>query len=279
VTTDVTTIARLVSGFDETLDGLGTAARATYDQQYHKSEFAHMGVPVPELRRVVKGLYKEIGGRKAERPDVLALAARLWDSDVFERRLGAIQVLEQGVSLLIADDLADLTPMLRDAPMWSLVDPLAVGVAGPVALRDREGSSLTLDHWATDGDFWLRRAALLALLPGVRDQNPDLVRFTRYADPMVEEKEFFVRKAIGWVLREIAWNDPTWVAAWVEPRLGRMAGVTFREAVRKLPADTAERLTAKFKAAGPASGAKAGVSSGVRASVKNAAVPVSAGIA
>ena len=246
--TTATTIARLVAGFDRTLDGLGTAARATYDQQYHKSEFAHMGVPVPELRRVVKGLYKEIGGRKAVRPDVLALAARLWDSDVYERRLGAIQVLEQGVGVLVAADLADLTPMLRDAPMWALVDPLSVGVAGKVALRDREGTSLTLDHWATDGDFWLRRAALLALLPGVRARNPDLVRFTRYADPMVEEKEFFIRKAIGWVLREIAWMDPTWVAAWVEPRLGRMAGVTFREAVRKLPEEAAERLIAKHKA-------------------------------
>src|SRR5205807_1866270 len=105
--------------------------------------FAHMGVPVPDLRRVVKDLYKEIGGRKAVREDVLALAARLWDSDVYERRLGAIQVLEQGVASLAAADLADLTPMLRDAPMWSLIDPLSVGVAGKIALKDREGTSLT----------------------------------------------------------------------------------------------------------------------------------------
>jgi len=91
VTTDVMTIPRLVSGFDKTLDGLGTAARATYDQQYHKSEFAHMGVPVPELRKVTKTLYKEIGGRKATHDDVIGLTAALWDSDIYERRLGACQ--------------------------------------------------------------------------------------------------------------------------------------------------------------------------------------------
>ncbi|MFD0632555.1 DNA alkylation repair protein [Catenulispora yoronensis] len=189
-------------------------------------------------------------GRRAGHDEVTGLAAALWDSDVYERRLAAVFVLAQGVRLLGAPDLQDVTLMLRDAPMWSLVDPLSGDVAGKVALRDREGSGRTLDLWADDGDFWLRRASLLALIPGIREGRPDLVRFTRYADPMVEEREFFIRKAIGWVLREIAYKDPTWVAAWVTARLDRMAGVTFREAVRRLPAETAERLTAEYKAAG-----------------------------
>ncbi|GAA1993377.1 DNA alkylation repair protein [Catenulispora subtropica] len=255
--TDATTtpIPALVSGFDKDLDGLGTAARATHDQQYHKSEFAHMGVPVPELRKLVKGLYKELGGRRAGHDDVTGLAAALWDSDVYERRLAAVFVLAQGVRLLDGADLQDVTLMLRDAPMWSLVDPLAGDVAGKVVLRDREGTGRTLDLWADDGDFWLRRAALLALIPGIREGKPDLVRFTRYADPMVEEREFFIRKAIGWVLREIAYKDPTWVAAWVTARLDRLSGVTFREAVRRLPEDMAARLTAEYKAAGSGRGA------------------------
>jgi 3-methyladenine DNA glycosylase AlkD len=252
-----TPIPALVSGFDDDLDGLGTAARATHDQQYHKSEFAHMGVPVPNLRKLVKGVYKEIGGRRAVHDDVKALAAALWDSDVYERRLAAVFVLAQGVRLLTAGDLEDVTLMLRDAPMWALVDPLAGDVAGKVALRDREGASRTLDLWAADGDFWLRRASLLALIPGIREGRPDLVRFTRYADPMVEEGEFFIRKAIGWVLREIATKDSTWVAAWVAARLDRLAGVTFREAVRRLPEDTAARLTAEYKVAGGGRGGKA----------------------
>ena len=264
--TDATTtpIPALVSGLNRDLDSLGTAARATYDQQYHKSEFAHMGVPVPDLRKLVKGMYKEIGGRRATHDDVTGLAAALWDTDVYERRLAAVFVLAQGVRLLTAGDLQDLTLMLRDAPMWSLVDPLAGDVAGKIVLRDREGTSRTLDLWAGDGDFWLRRASLLALIPGIREGRPDLVRFTRYADPMVDEREFFIRKAIGWVLREIAHKDPTWVAAWVTARLDRLAGVTFREAVRRLPEDTAARLTAEFKAAGGGRGNRAASGAGTR---------------
>ena len=267
--TDATTtpIPALVSGLNRDLDGLGTAARATYDQQYHKSEFAHMGVPVPDLRKLVKGMYKEIGGRRATHDDVTGLAAALWDTDVYERRLAAVIVLAQGIRLLTAGDLQDVTLMLRDAPMWSLVDPLAGDVAGKIALRDREGTSRTLDLWAGDGDFWLRRASLLALIPAIREGKPDLVRFTRYADPMVDEREFFIRKAVGWVLREIAHKDPTWVAAWVTARLDRLAGVTFREAVRRLPEDTAARLTADFKAAGGGRGNRAASGAGTRVAV------------
>jgi len=247
--TDATTtpIPALVSGLNRDLDGLGTAARATYDQQYHKSEFAHMGVPVPDLRKLVKGMYKEIGGRRATHDDVTGLAAALWDTDVYERRLAAVFVLAQGVRLLTAGDLQDLTLMLRDAPMWSLVDPLAGDVAGKIVLRDREGTSRTLDLWAGDGDFWLRRASLLALIPGIREGRPDLVRFTRYADPMVDEREFFIRKAIGWVLRDTGRRRPGLVAGWLAPRVHLASGVTVREAVKPLPPAVRELLLAGYR--------------------------------
>jgi 3-methyladenine DNA glycosylase AlkD len=59
---------------------------------------------------------------------------------------------------------------------------------------------------------------------------------------MLTEKEFFIRKAIGWVLRETAKKDPAYVAAWTRRHLDQMSGVTFREAVRRLPAEQAARL-------------------------------------
>ena len=69
-----------------------------------------------------------------------------------------------------------------------------------------------------------------------------MARFTRYAEPMLTETEFFIRKAIGWVLREISRRDPVWVAFWTEQHLSGMSGVTFREAIRRLPAGDAGRL-------------------------------------
>jgi 3-methyladenine DNA glycosylase AlkD len=64
---------------------------------------------------------------------------------------------------------------------------------------------------------------------------------------MLAESEFFIRKAIGWVLRETAKKKPDLVADWLEPRLHRMSGVTFREAVRWLPPDRRGALAAAYQ--------------------------------
>ena len=74
----------------------------------------------------------------------------------------------------------------------------------------------------------------MALLGGLRRGEGDFERFSRYADSMLEEKEFFVRKAIGWVLRETGKKRPDMVYDWVLRRAGRVSGVTLREAVKPL---------------------------------------------
>ena len=64
---------------------------------------------------------------------------------------------------------------------------------------------------------------------------------------MLAEKEFFIRKAIGWVLRETSKKDPAYVAAWTQGHLDQMSGVTFREAVRRLPGAEVARLQSAYK--------------------------------
>ena len=64
----------------------------------------------------------------------------------------------------------------------------------------------------------------------------------RRADSMLEEKEFFIRKAIGWILREMSKKRPELVADWVIARKSRMSGLTLREAVRRMPDEQRERV-------------------------------------
>ena len=86
---------------------------------------------------------------------------------------------------------------------------------------------------------------MLALLRPVRRGDGDFERFSRYADAMLDEKEFFIRKAIGWVLRETSKKRPDLVDTWISARTGRASGVTMREAVRYLdPARRAELMRA-----------------------------------
>jgi len=77
----------------------------------------------------------------------------------------------------------------------------------------------------------------------------DWKRFRRYADSMLAEEEFFIRKAIGWVLRETSKKQPERVRKYVASRLERMSGVTFREAVRRLPEAERDELTRAYRTA------------------------------
>jgi 3-methyladenine DNA glycosylase AlkD len=138
--------------------------------------------------------------------------------------------------------------LLRTSGTWALVDGLAADVMGSLVQRFPELLA-TLDRWATDDNFWIRRSAMLALLvPLRRGDAAQFERFAGYADAMLAEREFFIRKAIGWVLRETAKRQPDLVAAWLTPRAGRASGVTMREAVKWLPADQRDALLAAYRA-------------------------------
>ena len=234
------------AGLTAALRPLGTPERAAQEKRYLKSDLEFLGVSVPVLRQAVKAAVREqlaASGRgpRIDREAALAWAAALWREPVHERRAAAVEILLLAVPVLAAADLAAVEQFIREARTWAYVDTLAGSIAGAVARREAAGWD-RVDRWAVDDDFWVRRSALLALLPGIRAGQPDLARFTRYAAPMLAEKEFFIRKAAGWVLRELSRRDPDWVAAYTRAHLAEMSGVTFREAVRHLPADATAEL-------------------------------------
>lgn len=128
-----------------------------------------------------------------------------------------------------------------------MVDPLSADVVGPLAERYPELGP-ALDPWAEDDDFWLRRSALLAPRRPLRRSDVDWDRFIRYADGMLDEREFFIRKAIGWVLREVGKKRPELVRDFLLARLPRVSSITLREAVKYLPdSDREELLQARAK--------------------------------
>lgn len=220
--------------WEHVLRELGTPERAVQEKAYLKSGLEFAGVPVPAIRSLVAGWcrqYPDLG-----RAELTGLVGALWARPVYECRQAAVIVLERRSSLLSSADIGLLEQLIRTSRTWALVDGLAINVAGDLVDRDPELVG-TLDRWARDEDFWLRRSAMLALLRPLRRDAAAFDRFAGYADAMLEEKEFFIRKAIGWVLRETAKRRPELVVAWLGPRVHRASGVTVREAVRPLPAD------------------------------------------
>ena len=151
---------------------------------------------------------------------------------------------EDGGSFLGPADLMLRTSVLvRDAKTWAHVDWLATKVLGALLVRE-PALGKQLDRWAKDKDFWVRRTALLALHDPILQGGGDFDHFARLAVPMLSEREFFIRKAIGWILRSASKRGPERTYAFVKEHARELSGLSFREAVKHLPAAQQRELTA-----------------------------------
>lgn len=237
---------RRVENVDQRLRAEGTPERAAFEKRYLNSGLEHYGVRVPVVRAIMRRMLRD--GPAGDHEELVSLAEALWGVPVHERRVAAAELLAAAADRLGPGDVPLVERLLRESRTWALVDVLAPRVMGPIFERFSELGTV-LDRWAADDDYWVRRAALLTLLIPLRRGEGDFERFTRYADSMIGDSEFFVRKAIGWVLRETGKKRPDPVFDWVLPRADRLSAVTLREAIK--PLSEAQRATIADARSGP----------------------------
>ncbi len=243
---DAASLAEWMRG---TLAAQGTEARAEGEKRYLKSEAEFLGATMPQIRHAVSALL----GKHPDlsREELLSLVETLWATGIHECRMAAALLLNRRQELLRAEDLDLVERMLRTAGTWALVDTIApfTGAALVARLADCDA---VVRRWGSDADFWIRRSALLIHLKGARDDPVTFERFAELADGMLSEKEFFIRKAIGWVLREVSKHRPDAVEEWLRPRADRVSGVTIREAVKYLSAHAAGEIMEAYREGRPA---------------------------
>ena len=232
-------VAAIADDLAAELVASGTEERAINEKRYLKSEIEHYGVTVPEIRKLARRFARE---RKDLPKSVLIdLTLELWDRDVYELRKLAVNVLAARVSDLGKDNLDFLESLLRRSHTWALVDDMSFNVVAPI-LHGIDDAATIRSAWAEDEDFWVRRTAMLALLPRLRRGTEGWDEFTVYADEMLSEQEFFIRKAIGWILREVSKHSPDLVSEWLQPRARIASSVTMREAVKYLPENDRKQI-------------------------------------
>lgn len=241
-----TVLAREAAAIEKELAALGTSRRAEGSKAYLKSNLRFLGNDLPRVRVVARAWRQTHANWSLD--GLLQLTEALWRREVFELRIFGLVLLVKQAAQFEPRHLVLLEELLRNSHTWALVDEIAPRLVGPLLERHPREVGRVLDRWAKDDDFWVRRAALLALLLPMRRGEGDWKRFERYADSLLEDREFFIRKAIGWVLREAATKQTDLVVKFVEPRAGRLSGVTWREATRKLPAPLRKRLEARRSA-------------------------------
>ena len=213
------------------LRAAGDPARVRGAQAYMKTRDPFFGVGAVPLRAALKPLY--IAHRPGTQAEYLSQVAALWAIPEREGKYAAVEWARQFSPFITLDALPLYERMVRKGQWWDTVDAIAAHLVGRLLATQRDAMKPRMEAWNRDPDLWIRRTSLLAHLK--HKASTDHAQLFAHCLRLAGEKEFFIRKAIGWVLRTVAEQDPERVAAWIRPRLHRMSGLTRREATRKLP--------------------------------------------
>ena len=205
-------------------------ARAAGMQAYMKSSEPALGVRVPEVRKVVASA---VAAAPFTSPEQLrATVLELWrTAGVREERYAAIDLTG---GRLVAGDLQMLPvyeEIIRSGEWWDFADGVSGRLCGLLQAHRPEMSAV-LRSWSRDPDFWIRRASITAQLKA-KDAT-DTALLAQVIEANLADPEFFIRKAIGWALREYAKTAPAWVAAFVAAHASRMSPLSRREALRRI---------------------------------------------
>ncbi|GAA1931088.1 DNA alkylation repair protein [Nocardioides hwasunensis] len=217
---------------------VGDPARAAQQQAYMKSAMPCVGLAAPELRALLRPILVE--HRFIDRAQWEDAVVELWDDASHrEEWYAAIALLRHRHHRQWLD--ADLLPLLehlvRTGAWWDVVDEISGHLVGQVLLDHRQVVTPVTDAWSVDADsMWVRRSAMIAQLRHEDATDTDLLERVLVANlgDTAYGKEFFIRKALGWALRQHARTDPAWVWRFVRTHTDRLSGLSRREALKHL---------------------------------------------
>ncbi|MFJ5773753.1 DNA alkylation repair protein [Streptomyces sp. NPDC093094] len=205
--------------------------RAVAMRAYMKDVAPFLGLTTPERRALSRTVVK--GTPRPDETDLTALALRCWRLPEREYHYFAVDYLRRHVGRCSSGFLPVTRQLIATVSWWDTVDLLAAHVVGTLVAAD-PALTADMDAWIVDDDLWIARAALLHQLR--RKEHTDTERLFSYCLRQSGHPDFFVRKAIGWALREYAKTDPEAVRGFLARERGRFAPLSVREALKNIGA-------------------------------------------
>lgn len=157
---------------------------------------------------------------------------RLWEGIHREEKYLAIQTAQTYSHFITPVSMPLYQRLIREGAWWDLVDDVAIHLVGRLVRHHRAEMSPALDRWIDSRDLWIRRSAIIAQVR--HKEVTDAARLFRYCRQCAHEKQFFIRKAIGWGLRDYSYTAPHAVLAFLDDNRKILSGLSFREGARGL---------------------------------------------
>ena len=222
-----TVMERLTSTYAAAAD----PERAVAAQAYMKDVAPFLGIPTPERRALSRTVVQ--GTPRPVEADCTAIALRCWQLPEREYHYFAVDYLRRHVGCLSSGFLPVVRHLVSTVSWWDTVDALAAHVVGGLVAADPKLKA-DMDAWIVDDDLWVARTALLHQLR--YKERTDAERLFAYCLRQSGHTDFFIRKAIGWCLREYAKTDADAVRDFLERERGRFAPLSVREALKNIGA-------------------------------------------
>lgn len=218
----------LVAEIQASFNSLKNETRAAQMQAYLRDQFIFLGIPTPQRRDAIKHL-KQISLSDAE---LLDFMKTLWMLPEREYKYAAIDLLAYNFKQRDLSLLPHLLELGQIAPWWETIDGLCAVIGDMLRHaknQDANAQSL-MDVALTHESLWIRRIAMTHQL-GWRLET-DTARLFRYAETLAPETDFFIRKAIGWALRDYARWNPEAVQKFLAETTHKFSPLSVREACK-----------------------------------------------
>jgi 3-methyladenine DNA glycosylase AlkD len=215
-------VARTETLFDAHRDGARTNAMAAY----MRHQFPFAGIPTPQRRALQREALRGLAPPTEEQ--LLQVAWELWGRGEREYQYAAADLVTKFTARCGPTALATIRRLITTKSWWDTVDALAAHGVGPLVMAHPILAG-EMDTWVDHEDLWLRRTAILHQLHF--KSATDTARLFDYCLRRAHEREFFIRKAIGWALREYSKTDATAVTRFVAEHEGELSPLSRREAL------------------------------------------------
>ncbi len=224
----------LVAAMRRALEERADAERAPQMQRYMKSEMPYHGVPSPAVKASCREVFAEhpLADYSAWRDTVLAMFRDASHREAWYCAVALAEYRKYRAHARRRESLALYEELVTGSAWWDVVDTVASHLLGPLHAEHPGWMAEQMRAWATDADIWKRRSAILSQL--ARKDEADLALLYDCIAPNMDDREFFIRKAIGWALRQVAWRDPDEVVRYVEAHRERLSPLSKREALKNV---------------------------------------------
>jgi 3-methyladenine DNA glycosylase AlkD len=228
--TDLERVNECVEYVQKALFALANPEKAGPMQAYMKTDMPFYGVQKQEREPIVRELLSAYP--PADDEEYRAMVLALWHLPHREEKYLALAVARGHRGFIMPESLPLYRRLIVEGAWWDLVDEVATHLIRDLVVSNPGATWQAVDPWVDDDDMWLRRAAIICQV-GAK-AHTDESRLFDFCSRRAHEEEFFIRKAIGWALRDYARTNPSAVAEFVAANEGRLSGLSKREATRHL---------------------------------------------